>query len=106
MNQIEEMNEPKTTDTATKVAQHDVEHGDAAFSNDDGSSLGKGDILSQEHTDPVLNAKMHLVNNVSALHYTYLKRMNLETTGYFAMTASDMDHRQSTKSDSPLTNGE
>lgn len=24
---------------------------------------GKGDILSLEHTDPVLNAKMHLVNN-------------------------------------------
>lgn len=29
----------------------------------DASSIGKGDVLSQEHTDPVLNAKMHLVNN-------------------------------------------
>jgi hypothetical protein len=25
----------------------------------------KNDILQLEHTDPVLNAKMHLVNNVS-----------------------------------------
>ena len=30
---------------------------------DDLSSLGKGDILGQESLDPVLNAKMHLVNN-------------------------------------------
>ena len=30
----------------------------------DNVSLGQGDILSQEATDPVLNAKMHLVNNV------------------------------------------
>lgn len=28
-------------------------------------SLEKNDLLQQEHTDPVLNAKMHLVNNVS-----------------------------------------
>ena len=35
--------------------------------DDDGSSLGKGDILSREHTDPVLNAKMHLINNVSQI---------------------------------------
>lgn len=27
------------------------------------TSIGKGDVLSLEHTDPVLNAKMHLVNN-------------------------------------------
>jgi hypothetical protein len=27
------------------------------------TSVGKGDVLSLEHTDPVLNAKMHLVNN-------------------------------------------
>lgn len=26
-------------------------------------SLQKGDLLSLEHVDPVLNAKMHLVNN-------------------------------------------
>jgi hypothetical protein len=25
---------------------------------------GKGDVLGAEHTDPALNAKMHLVNNV------------------------------------------
>lgn len=27
------------------------------------ASIGKGDLLSHEHVDPVLNAKMHLVNN-------------------------------------------
>jgi hypothetical protein len=27
------------------------------------SSLRKGDVLSLEHTDPVLNAKMHMVND-------------------------------------------
>jgi hypothetical protein len=30
---------------------------------DDTSTLGKGDILALEHVDPVLNAKMRLVNN-------------------------------------------
>ena len=39
----------------------------------DAMELGKGDLLSREHVDPVLNAKMHLVNNVrscpcSSLH--------------------------------------
>ncbi len=35
----------------------------------DTDSLGTGnfDVLQQEHTDPVLNAKMHLVNDVSLL---------------------------------------
>ena len=32
----------------------------------DSSTLGK-DVLSQEHLDPAMNAKMHLVNNVSRL---------------------------------------
>jgi ABC-type sulfate/molybdate transport systems ATPase subunit len=40
---------------------HDAEH--ATVISDDTSSLGKGDILQLEHTNPVLNAKMHLVNN-------------------------------------------
>ena len=31
----------------------------------DAVSFGKGDILQLEHLDPALNAKMHLVNNVS-----------------------------------------
>lgn len=34
-----------------------------AHSDDETSSLGKGDILGAEHVDLVLNAKMHLVNN-------------------------------------------
>jgi len=36
-----------------------------AASNNDATSFGKGDILQLEHVNPVLNAKMHLVNNVS-----------------------------------------
>jgi hypothetical protein len=40
---------------------------DVERASDDGTSIGKGDILRLEHTDPVLNAKMHLVNNVSFL---------------------------------------
>jgi hypothetical protein len=43
-----------------KEREQDVEH---AHIDDDTSSLGKGDILQLEHTDPILNAKMHLVNN-------------------------------------------
>jgi hypothetical protein len=64
------MAEPRTLDMETKVPQErDVEHGGhGALDSDDTSNLGKGDILSKEHTDPVLNAKMHLINNVS----TYL----------------------------------
>ena len=47
------MNETKAVDTEKRMAQeHDVGHG--VLDNDDGSSLGKGDILSREHTDPVL----------------------------------------------------
>lgn len=30
---------------------------------DETRSFGKGDVLGLEHVDPVLNAKMHLVNN-------------------------------------------
>jgi hypothetical protein len=36
-----------------------------AASEEDAHSFGKGDILQLEHVNPVLNAKMHLVNNVS-----------------------------------------
>ena len=41
-------------------------HGDVERHSLNGyaTSFGKGDILQLEHTDPVLNAKMHLVNNV------------------------------------------
>jgi hypothetical protein len=53
------METSKTTDDK-KVQQQDVEH---ARADDETSSLGKGDILQLEHTDPILNAKMHLVNN-------------------------------------------
>ena len=60
------MSESQTVGT-DKAAIHkkDLESGSPGVLNDeDGSSLGKGDILSDEHTDPVLSAKMHLINNV------------------------------------------
>jgi hypothetical protein len=47
-----------TTNPVDKKAD-DVENQD----HTDDISIGKGDILQLEHTDPVLNAKMHLVNN-------------------------------------------
>ena len=43
-----------------KVQEQDVEH---QVVYDETSSVGKDDILQLEHTDPILNAKMHLVNN-------------------------------------------
>lgn len=49
---------PTTQDPDKKG--HDVEN---QPSDIDVASMGKGDILQLEHTDPVLNAKMHLVNN-------------------------------------------
>jgi hypothetical protein len=45
------------TDDQKVVQAQDVENQDETI------SLGKGDILQLEHTDPILNAKMHLVNN-------------------------------------------
>ena len=41
---------------ADEVLNQDVER--------DSVSITKGDLLAQEHVDPVLNAKMHLVNDV------------------------------------------
>jgi hypothetical protein len=62
------MSESKTVNTEKVAQEQDVEHGaHGVLDSDDGSSLGKGDILSREHTDPVLNAKMHLINNVSVV---------------------------------------
>jgi hypothetical protein len=52
-----------------KMAAHhhaDVEGGVGGSNGmlgDEAASLGKGDVLQSEHTDPVLSAKMHLVNN-------------------------------------------
>ena len=49
----------------TKAAEHvdALPRAINAQSDDENSSLGKGDILGAEHVDLVLNAKMHLVNN-------------------------------------------
>lgn len=44
-----------------KLGLKDVER------NSDVTSLQRGDLLSQEDTDPVVTAKMNLVNNVSGL---------------------------------------
>jgi hypothetical protein len=49
---------PKDNDKKV-LQEQDVEN----QSHDDTSSLGKGDILQLEHTDPILQSKMHLVNN-------------------------------------------
>jgi hypothetical protein len=39
-------------------------------------SLGRDDILQLEHTDPVLNAKMHLVNNaIDEVSFDFRKRV-------------------------------
>jgi hypothetical protein len=46
-------------------------------------SFGKGDILQLEHTDPVLNAKMHLVNNVSTTDTFCKRRLLLENRPNF-----------------------
>jgi hypothetical protein len=51
---------PPTDDTKKHT---DTTHHDAAIIANDDVSVGKGDILQLESTDPVLNAKMHLVNN-------------------------------------------
>ncbi|KAF2192737.1 MFS general substrate transporter [Zopfia rhizophila CBS 207.26] len=47
-----------TSDDKKTEDRNDVER-----ASEDVVSLEKGDILQLEHTDPVLNAKMHLVNN-------------------------------------------
>lgn len=56
--------------TTEKTLEPDLEKkagvpGGDVDSGSDTVSVKAGDILSAEHTDPVLNAKMHLVNNVS-----------------------------------------
>ncbi|KAI7341454.1 MFS general substrate transporter [Hortaea werneckii] len=51
---VPEDKQPYTTAPATSIPSHDVS---------DEISLQKGDLLGQESTNPVLNAKMHLVNN-------------------------------------------
>jgi hypothetical protein len=43
----------------------DIKLGDVEEAFNDGILTQKGDILQLDHTDPVLNAKMHLVNDVS-----------------------------------------
>jgi hypothetical protein len=50
----------KVRDKNVDEHEQDVEHQHA---HGETSSLGRDDILQLEHTDPVLNAKMHLVNN-------------------------------------------
>jgi hypothetical protein len=51
---------------ATEEDKKVVEQGvDIERASDDGVSVGHGDLLQLEHTDPILNMKMHLVNDVS-----------------------------------------
>jgi hypothetical protein len=58
--------ESSPTKTDDRKVRHDVENQDEII------SLGKGDILSLEHTDPILNAKMHLVNNAIGMCFPVL----------------------------------
>ena len=58
---------------------------------DDTVSLGKGDILSLENTDPVLNAKMHLINNVSAAQ-DYSLSSDLRRYLPILMSVAGLDH--------------
>ncbi|KAF2271152.1 membrane transporter [Lojkania enalia] len=51
-----------TIDDGKKVAEEGGGDVERAYAEDE-IDVQKGDILSLEHTDPVLNAKMHLVNN-------------------------------------------
>ncbi|RMY25559.1 hypothetical protein D0867_00646 [Hortaea werneckii] len=51
---VPEDKQPYATAPATSIPSHNAS---------DEISMQKGDILGQESTDPVLNAKMHLVNN-------------------------------------------
>jgi len=59
------------------VHEQDVEDGQV----NDSSSLGKGDILQREHVNPILNAKMHLVNNAM---YTFPSRCAKTSTNRYA----------------------
>lgn len=47
----------------------------------DSVSIAKGDLLSQEHVDPVLNAKMHLVNDVRLPISPSMGTRNLKAAG-------------------------
>jgi hypothetical protein len=74
--------------------QQDVEGGATLY--DDTSSLGKDDILQQEHTDPVLNAKMHLVNNAMFVSLS----LPLPQANYAKATKSDGHHTTGSSSSS------
>lgn len=63
MASLEHTKLPSDEDKKTLHQGQDVENQATSSNFDDASSLGKGDILQLEHTDPVLNAKMHLINN-------------------------------------------
>lgn len=41
------------------------------------SSVSKGDLLSLEHVDPVLNAKMSLINDVSSEFWHNIKQLDM-----------------------------
>ncbi len=103
------MGEPKVLDDADKkaVQQNDVERGSHdALNEDDTSSLGRGDILSREHTDPVLNAKMHLINNVSARHQRSKgRRISSKMSCVLMDDKADLTCRRLMRLDSPHING-
>jgi hypothetical protein len=60
-------------------------------------SLGKGDVLGLEHVDPVLNAKMHLVNNaIDEIGFTTYQMKLFCLNGFgFASSCSPAQLRRS-----------
>jgi len=58
MSDIHEVQAVSKKDVETR--HHAVE---SRVQQPDRISVGEGDLLGLEHTDPVLNGKMHLVNN-------------------------------------------
>jgi hypothetical protein len=59
LQKIPSLNDTMSEDEKKLEASKDLEN------YSETTSLGKGDLLSLEHVDPVLNAKMSLVNDVS-----------------------------------------
>ena len=82
MENVRENSEEKKHD----AANDDVETG--SFNQ----SLRKGDLLGQESVDPVLDMKMHLINNVRLFFwfrsYSHLRRTFPAQLGFAASASS------------------
>lgn len=69
--------------TQPKIADEKAPYDTTASHDDDYSSLKKGDLLSLESVDPVLNEKMHLVNNtIDEIGFTWYHVKLFILTGF------------------------